>query len=133
VRQGHVPAGPGGAAEGGGVMNFDWGKVKVVEVTPKHLKKGAAEPFVILPLAETAQVATVLNTAAQMFVWIWIVHQSKKRKSELVTVSNVALAPYGISRKVKGAALDHLEAAGLISIEQNDGEAPVVRLLPCKS
>jgi hypothetical protein len=111
---------------------FDWSTVEVVETTPVYPKTGITKPFVILDLAEAAQAATVLNTAAQMFVWVWIVHQAKKRNSKLVTVSNVALAPYAISRKVKAAALDHLEAAGWISIEQNAGEAPVVKLLQCK-
>jgi hypothetical protein len=107
---------------------FDWGTVEFIETTPE-LSRTATKPFAILDLAETAKVAAVLTTAAQIFVWIWIVHQAKKRNSKLIAVPNAALASYGVSRKVKAAALDHLVAAGLISIEQNDGKSPVVRVL----
>jgi hypothetical protein len=112
---------------------FDWSTVEVIETTPALFKGGTTKPFAILDLTEAAEAATALTTAAQMFVWIWIVHRTKKRNSQPVAVSNIALAPYGISGKVKAAALDHLETAGLISIERPEGKAPVVRLLRCKS
>ena len=92
-------------------MGFDWSKVKTVEVTPVHLRESTTEPYAIVTLSEAAKAATILSSAAQMFVWIWIVHQTKKRNSKIVTVSNSVLAPYGLSRKVKDAALDQLEAA----------------------
>ena len=112
---------------------FDWSTVEVIDTTPVLSKAGTSKPFAILDLTAAAEAATVLTTAAQMFVWIWIVHQTKKRNSKPVAVPNVALAPYGISGKVKAAALDHLEAAGLVSIERPTGKAPVVTLLRCKS
>ena len=109
---------------------FDWSTVEVIKTTPVRPKTGG-KPFVILDLAEAAKAATVLITAAQMFVWIWIVHRTKKRNSKTVAVSNAALASYGISRKVKDAALDHLAArAGLISVERRGkGKATVVKVL----
>jgi hypothetical protein len=109
---------------------FDWSTVEVVETTPAHLlKRTATKPFVILDLAETAKVAAVLNTPEQLFVWIWIAHQAKKRNSKAVAVSNSALAVYGINRKVKAAALNRMKVAGLISIEQVAGASPVVKVL----
>ncbi len=115
------------------IKQFDWSAVEVIETTPVFVKAVTTKPFAILDLTEAAEAATMLTTAAQMFIWIWIVHQTKKRNSKPVAVSNVALAPYGISGKVKAAALDHLETAGLISVERSKGKAPVVRLLRCKS
>jgi hypothetical protein len=110
------------------VKNFDWSKVEVIEVTPARARK-SVEPFATVTLTEAARVAAIMDTAAQMLVWIWIMHQTKKRKSRLVAVSNSALEPYGISRKVKAAALDRLEAAGLISLKRGNGKSPVVKLL----
>ena len=130
------PVEDGRAQEGCGLnKQFDWNTVEVIETTPAFSKgtTTTTKPFAILDLAEAASAATVLTTAAQMFVWIWIVHQAKKRNSKLVIVPNVALTSYGISRKVKAVALEHLARAGLISIEQNDGKSPVVKLLRGKS
>ena len=127
MRQGHVPAGPGRAAEGGGVMNFDWGKVKVVEVTPSLARK-STEPFAIVSLADAARVAKATKSA-RMFVWIWIVHQAKRRKSEWVTVSKGSLVRYGIDKRVKATALAELEEAGLIAVKREPGKATVVKLI----
>jgi hypothetical protein len=113
---------------------FDWSTVEVIETTPTKFKTNksavsARKPFVILDLAEMAKVAAALNTPAQLFVWAWIIHQTKKRNSKAIAVSNSALADYGISRKVKAAALNRMKMAGLISIEQVAGASPVVKVL----
>jgi hypothetical protein len=117
---------------------FDWSTVKVVETTPAKFKTsksaalaktGAVKPFAIVDLSETAKVAAMLTSAAQLFVWIWIIHQMKKRNSKVVVVSSSALAVYGISRRVKTLALDRMKAAGLVSVEQVAGRSPVVKVL----
>ena len=111
---------------------FDWSTVEVIETTPVLHKADTAKPFAIMDLAETAKVAAVLTTAAQMFVWVWIVHQMKKRNSKSIAVSKGALAPYGISKRTKKEALTRLEQAGLILVERRPGKAPVVRPLKCQ-
>jgi hypothetical protein len=109
-------------------MSFDWRNVKVVEVTPSPASKGT-EPFAIMPLAAAARVAKATKTAARMFVWIWIVHQTAKRKSEWVVVSKGTLARYGISKKTKKVALAQLEEAGLIAVKRQPGKATAVNLM----
>jgi hypothetical protein len=109
------------------MMNFDWGKVKVVEVTPSPARK-STEPFAIVSLADAARAAKATRSA-RMFVWIWIVHQAKRRKSEWVTVSKGSLTRYGIDKRVKATALAELEEAGLIAVKRERGKATVVKLI----
>jgi hypothetical protein len=116
--------------------SFDWASVKVVEVDvlPSHSKaaKNRVEPFAILSLAAAALAVKATESAAQMFVWIWIVHQTKRRGSEWVALSKGSLVKYGISKKTKKAALARLEVAGLITVKRQPGRATVVKLVKRK-
>jgi hypothetical protein len=112
---------------------IDWSTVEVIETTPAHLLKRAAnatKPFAIVDLAKAAAAMKALE-APRAMVWIWIVHQTKKRGSPEITVSKGALARYGVSTKMKAKALAQLAEAGLIAVERKPGRATVVRLLKC--
>jgi hypothetical protein len=105
---------------------FDWSTVEVIETTPV-LSRTAAKPFAILDLAKAAAAMKVLEVPRAM-VWIWIVHQTKKRRSSEITVSQSALAKYGVNKKAKAKALTQLAAAGWITIERKPGRATVVKV-----
>jgi hypothetical protein len=75
------------------------------------------EPFVLVPLAATAQAAKATR-CAKLFVWLLLLHRVWRDKSQTVALSNCALAPYGISPDAKLRALADLEAAGLIQVER---------------
>lgn len=108
--------------------DFDWDNVEVTQLPLLPVARNRTEPFAILSLAAAALAAKATESAAQMFVWIWIVHQTKRRDSEWVAVSKGSLAKYGISKKTKKAALARLEAAGLIAVKRQQGRATVVKL-----
>jgi hypothetical protein len=113
------------------MTNFDWSKVSVHEINPlpsQLQSQPDAEPFARLPLTWAAKATAATNTP-KAFVWIWLVHRARKTKSNTVSVSNEVLARYGVSSKVKRAALRQLQAAGLISVEYSPGKAPLVTLL----
>jgi len=106
---------------------WDWRNVRVRELQQGGLpKKG--EPFAVLTLGWAAKAAAATASPKAM-VWIWLVQQARKTGRNSIAVSNEALARYGVSRKVKTAALRQLEAAGLITVKRCVGKAPVVTLL----
>jgi DNA-binding transcriptional ArsR family regulator len=109
-------------------MGWDWSKICVRELKQNHLRR-KSEPFAVLGLAWAAKAAAATDSPKAM-VWIWLVQQTSKTKSDTVAVSNEALATYGVSRKAKTMALRQLEEAGLIAVERRCGKAPLVRLLP---
>jgi hypothetical protein len=110
-------------------MDWDWSKIRVRELKQDHQQRKKAERFAILPLAWAAKAAAATNCPKAM-VWVWLVQQARKTRSDTVAVSNEALATYGVSRKVKTLALRQLEVAGLIAVERRCGKAPLVKLLP---
>jgi hypothetical protein len=108
------------------MTDFDWSKVTVREL--ELLPKRSSEPFAILPLAWAVKAAIATHTPKAL-VWVWLIHQARKTKSNTVAMSNEALAQYGISRYAKMRALRQLEAAGLVEIGCRRGQAITVRLL----
>ena len=52
-----------------------------------------------------------------------------EEQKHTVSLSNAALARYGVSRETKRRALAKLEAAGLIKVERRPGRATIVTLL----
>ena len=104
----------------------DWGNVRVREVGRPHRK---TEPFAMVPLAWAAKAASATHTAKAV-LWLWLVAEVRRTRSDTVTVSNEALAKYGVSRKVKYLGLEQLEKAGLVSVKRHGNKAPIVQLLP---
>jgi hypothetical protein len=109
------------------MKEFDWKNVSVseVELLPRRTRDRA---FSMLWLDWAAETAIATNTS-RAFVWIWLVHQARKTKSNTVAMSNEALARYGIGRKIKASALHRMEAAGLVVVERRAGKAVRVTLL----
>jgi hypothetical protein len=95
---------------------------------PNKARQREADLFVKVSLP-WADAATKAIGSRQSFVLIWLLHMAWKTKSTTFALSNVALAKYGITREVKGKALDALKAAGLIKVDQTPGRAPIVTLL----
>ena len=107
----------------------DWAKQRLAELQARApVKREKTEPFAMVRMARAAAACTAMNCPKAM-VWMWLVHQARKTGSGTVAVPNVALAKWGVSRKVKSLALRQLEAAGLIAIERPSKKTPVVTLL----
>jgi hypothetical protein len=96
--------------------------VEVIQSTTKPKR-----PWTKVYLREAAVAFKALNNL-QAFVWIFLQYMAWKSPGKPFAVSNSALVPYGISRKVKMAALESLEAAGLISLVKREKRAPIVTL-----
>jgi hypothetical protein len=86
------------------------------------------EPFVQVPLALAARVAAATNNR-KMMVWLWLRHQAWKTRRKVVAIPNGVLAEYGVTPDVKRAALQQLEAAGLITVECRPRKTPIVTML----
>jgi hypothetical protein len=108
------------------MTKLDWSKVNVRQLEP--LPPNTAEPFAVLRLTWAASAAAATNTPKAL-VWIWLIQRARKIKGNTVTMSNEALARYGISRHVKLRALRQLETAGLVTLERHLGKGIVVTLL----
>lgn len=106
---------------------IDWDKVRVRELKQDGLANQRVERFAHLPLAWAAKAADATNTTKAL-VWIWLVQQARRTKSDKIVMSNEALAEYRISRYAKMRTLRQLEAAGLVSVDHCSGKAPVIRL-----
>jgi hypothetical protein len=98
------------------------------KAAPSKTRQREADLFVKVPL-QWADAATKAIGSRQCFILIWLLHIAWKTKSTTFTLSNEALVRYGISREVKRKALDALETASLIKVDQLPGRAPVVTLL----
>src|SRR5215207_2170137 len=111
--------------------------VEMVKLKPEHLsaietaqataaaarsrRRRITAPFVIAeikPLKAAADALAGLGCRALM-VWLYLAFETKRRGTNTVQVSNVALAEWGIIRDLKYKALDRLEAAGLISVTRS--------------
>jgi hypothetical protein len=83
--------------------------------------------FIMLPDAwETAlRKARHISTYRVAF---FLIRQDWRAKGQPITVSNAALAAWGVSRRRKSEAILELEALGLIEIEQHGRHSPIVKL-----
>ena len=79
------------------------------------------EPFVIAEVAALKAAADALAGLGcrALMVWLYLAFETKRRGTDTVQVSNVALAEWGVIRDLKYKALDRLEAAGLISVTRS--------------
>jgi hypothetical protein len=110
--------------------------LETVKLKPEHLsaidtaqataaaanprRRRITEPFVIAeikPLKAAAAALAGLGCRALM-VWLYLAFETKRRGTNTVQVSNVALAEWGVIRSIKYRALDRLEAAGLITVHK---------------
>jgi DNA-binding transcriptional ArsR family regulator len=87
-------------------------------------------PFVIAklgPLKAAADALAGLRGNALM-LWLFLAYETKRRRVDTVQVSNLALAEWGLERRLKYKALDRLEAAGLIKVLRSGRSSLRVRV-----
>lgn len=80
-----------------------------------------------LPLAWVQLAARMPGKTLQVGLTLW--YLSGLQKSRTVKLASKPLAGMGVSRDAKYEALDRLQSAGLIAVEQTPGSAPRVTLL----
>src|SRR5829696_2904646 len=121
--------------------------VEMVKLKPEHLlaietarataaaassrRRRITAPFVIAeikPLKAAADALAGLGCRALM-VWLYLAFETKRRGTNTVQVSNVALAEWGIIRSIKYRALHRLEAAGLIAVHKRGKRSLKVTVL----
>jgi hypothetical protein len=81
--------------------------------------------FVMVPLAEAAAITKAVK-APKAMVAVVVLYEAWANKGRPFALSDIKLGGYGISRYAKQRALEEMEAAGLITVEQKPGCAPVV-------
>jgi hypothetical protein len=91
-------------------------------------RRHRANSFAQVPLGWAAAAAKATKTPRAM-VWVLLQHMAWQNDRAAFSLSNAALAKYGVSREVKRRALAALEAAGLIRVERQHGRAPFVTLI----
>lgn len=72
---------------------------------------------------------TTATKTQQAFVGMLLLHMAWRAKSMTFTLPNGVLERYGVGRRVKRRALRKLERAGMITVTQKRGCAPVITLL----
>jgi hypothetical protein len=80
-----------------------------------------------LPERIFCQVAALPGKALAVF--LVIVRRSRMKRSPTFSLSTSFLVRFGLSRREKAGALQHLEKAGLITVERMPRRNPVVTLL----
>jgi hypothetical protein len=95
---------------------------------PKAKKVKQQEAFAKVPLEWAAETAKCTETSSAL-VWILMLYMAWELKSLTFPLSNVMLAKYKVSRKMKYHVLTLLEDAGRIRVERNGKRSPVVTLL----
>jgi hypothetical protein len=83
------------------------------------------QAFVMVPLAWLDQLSKS-SRRATVFVALHLLCLDWKSKGAPVTLSNLAVAEWGISRREKWRALQELEALGLIAVERRRRQSPCV-------
>jgi hypothetical protein len=76
-----------------------------------------------------AEQMTKATETPQAFVGIWLLHLAWKAGKLTFPIPNGKLEAHGVSRKVKWAALNKFEVAGLIKVDRRRGKSPLVTLL----
>ena len=97
------------------------GEKELAGEAPRRSRRRKTEPFVIAEVAALKAAADALTGLGcrALMVWLYLAFETKRRGTNTVQVSNVALAEWGVIRDLKYKALDRLEAAGLISVTRS--------------
>jgi hypothetical protein len=102
-------------------------EVEVIYPASRPTRRRRKDTFVQVPLMRAASMAKATKTTKAM-VWLVVLYEWWANKGRPFTLSNKKLAGYGVTHDTKRRALRELEAAGLITVEQNGKRAPVVTL-----
>jgi hypothetical protein len=86
-------------------------------VPPTKVRRRRPDTFAAVPLQWAAKALTATNTRKTM-VCVWLIYKAWQTKRCTFAVPNIGeLAEYGITSKVKIAALRQLQEAGLIAVK----------------
>ena len=124
--------------KGAETFNFDSLQVSPAQMPGpvQNMRKAprwrAAGAFVIAEISQLRPAMQALDCPAGL-VWMFLMYETRRRRTDTITVSNTALAEWGISRKVKYYALARLEAANLIAASKAGKRSPLVRILPAQA
>jgi hypothetical protein len=93
-------------------------------------KPHAAGPYVRgpIPLSWLSKAGEIGGKALAVALAIRF-HSGRQRYARTVAVSNELVEQFGVTRKSKYAALDALEEAGLIRVDQRPKKTPVVTII----
>lgn len=80
-----------------------------------------------IPLAWILKACSLGGNVAQVSWLLWFYYGLTN--GEPITLSNIKAEEFGLERRQKTEALSRLEEAGLITIEQAPGKAPIVKLI----
>lgn len=80
-----------------------------------------------LPLSWMTQAAQMPGKTLQVALALWFLCGLQKTNS--VTLASKTAERFGISRDAKYEAIDRLVKAGLVTVQQTPGKAPVVTLV----
>jgi hypothetical protein len=106
----------------------DYAKRRLAELhAAAPAKRKKTEPYAMAGLAAAAKAFRAVNCQKAM-VYLWLVHQARKTGNKTIAVPNGTLAKYGVSRKVKYAALRRFEKAGLITVEWRARKTPLATI-----
>jgi hypothetical protein len=84
---------------------------------------GRSEPklfFIGCPLPWLARVLPVVNSKDQLVVALYVYSRCEAYGSKTVPVPNYQLAQLGISRQTKYRAVQHLQQAGALKVEEQE-------------
>jgi hypothetical protein len=103
---------------------------ELAKAKPKRHNKAPkrTEPFLQIPHKALVAGGRAGAGGRQLLVWLYIHHRVWADKRNTVTIGNQTLSSWGVTRRVKYAALRKLEAAGLISVEWRENRNPLVTL-----
>ena len=92
-------------------------------------KKRVKGNFIAGPIPlDWIQKACSLGANAAKLSWLlWFYHGMSY--GDYFKVSNIRAAPFSLNRHQKNQALSRLETAGLVTVQREDGNAPIVQLL----
>jgi hypothetical protein len=97
-------------------------------VQPSKARRRETVAYAQIALKLAAECAKATMTQ-QAVVWLLLRYMAWSTRSSTFPCPNGMMRRYGVSREVKRKALEKLEAAGLISVQQPRGCAPLVTLI----
>jgi len=113
-----------------GERRLVWDRQREAFVDAQEVTKAKAQVGFIkgpLPLGWMQAAARMPGRTLQVALVLW--YLAGLKKSDTVRLSSEQMDAVGVSREAKYEALQRLSAAGLVSVDQRPGRAPVVTLV----
>lgn len=109
-------------------QRYVWNRTRNLFVSPpKRIVKFLQGP---IPWDWIEEASKLPGKALHIGLAVW--RLSKTLKKDTIKLGNTELIAMGVNRNAKARALQNLEGAGLVSVSQERGKLPVVKLLSCK-